>query len=81
VNGDIVVDFNGQLTGSDLTDEDLANVLADPAGFYVNVHNDAFQGGAVRGQLRLADVAVPEPGTLAVLGLGLVLLAFSRRRR
>src|SRR5688572_8347637 len=35
VDGPVVVDFDGQLTGTDLFDEDLANVLADPAGFYV----------------------------------------------
>lgn len=26
-------------------------ILADPAGYYVNVHNAEFPGGAVRGQL------------------------------
>ncbi len=31
---------------------ELAAIIADPAQFYVNVHNAEFMGGAIRGQLR-----------------------------
>lgn len=72
--GPIVVDFSAQLTGAGLYDPDLADVLADPSGFYVNVHNEPFPDGAVRGQ-------IPEPATLGLMGLGLVGLRVFRRRR
>jgi hypothetical protein len=26
-------------------------IAADPSGYYVNIHNNQFPGGAVRGQL------------------------------
>ena len=31
---------------------ELAAIIANPAQFYVNVHNAEFMGGAIRGQLR-----------------------------
>jgi hypothetical protein len=72
VAGSVVVNFSGQPSGSGLQDADLSNVLANPTGFYVNVHNAVFPGGAIRGQL-------PEPTSIALLTLGA--LAISRRRR
>lgn len=50
-NGPVRIDFNAQLSGTGLVDPDLATLLADPMGFYVNIHNAQFPLGAVRGQL------------------------------
>lgn len=55
VNGPVVVNFdvpsNG-LSGCVDADRDvIKEILQNPSGFYVNVHNADFPGGAVRGQL------------------------------
>ena len=69
VAGDIVVPLtppdaqgfaDGCLEGQDPAL--LQSILDDPQGFYVNVHNEAFPAGAVRGQLR-----VPPPVLFAEL--------------
>lgn len=46
--------------------------------FYMNIHDSAFPGGEIRGQL----IAVPEPSALALLGLGAigVTRAWSKKR-
>jgi len=45
--------------------------------FYINVHTSMNIGGEIRGNL----VAVPEPGTMALVAAGLGVLAMSARRR
>jgi hypothetical protein len=53
--GPIVVDF--QATANNLdgcvqsTTAQVQEILDNPAGFYVNVHNDPFQAGALRAQM------------------------------
>ncbi len=57
--GSVILDFtpfiNGrQVRGSIEIETSLAGAIAsNPAGYYFNIHNDSFPGGAVRDQLRL----------------------------
>lgn len=44
--------------------------------WYINIHSTYKPGGEIRGQVTV----VPEPGTLALVGLGLAALARARRR-
>ncbi len=66
VTGPVIIPFNlpfvsgvssGTLTGLD--DSVLADIIANPAGWYFNVHTGDFPGGALRGQLH------PAPATAA----------------
>jgi hypothetical protein len=50
----------------------LSGMLNDRS--YFNIHTNTFPGGEIRARL------IPEPGTMALLGLGLVVLAARRRQ-
>ena len=65
--------INGDVTG--LTP---AHILDLNAGkWYVNIHSTTFSGGEISGIIAL----VPEPGTMALLGLGAGALMLRRRPR
>jgi len=79
-DGGVVVDldvdgFEGTSEGcNDAADADTLQAIIDaPAGYYVNVHNEAFPGGAIRGQLAPDSpntaLATPTGPLLPLLGL------------
>jgi hypothetical protein len=57
----------------------IANQITDlNAGlWYLNIHNSTFPGGEIRGQILL----IPEPSSLALLGLGAGALLYRLRRK
>lgn len=53
-NGPVVAGFDLPAKPKDCVTADrhvLGDIMADPAGHYVNLHTEAYPGGAVRGQL------------------------------
>ncbi len=62
--------LSGTITG--LSTATINNINASPTGFYYNLHNTAFPGGAVRSQL-------PEPASLSFVAL--VTMGLMARRR
>ena len=57
-----------------LTPTEVTQVMSGLS--YINIHTSFAPGGEIRGQI----AAVPEPGTLALVGIGLVGLGAGRRR-
>ena len=86
VSGDVVVPldvdgFSGSTQGC-IEGQDkalLAKIIANPAGYYVNVHTADYKPGAVRGQLAAAApntaMTPPARSPLALLGALLLLAA------
>jgi hypothetical protein len=49
-NGPVVVNLAAPADGN-AADQTVADILANPQNYYVNVHNAKYPGGAIRGQL------------------------------
>jgi hypothetical protein len=76
-NGPIVANFGGLYTGTvTVPVATAAGIVANPAGFYVNLHTAAFPGGELRGQLAVLPAAGVVPALDSRL-LGLLVAALA----
>jgi hypothetical protein len=88
-NGPVLVDFAPTFAGNlaagivATSAQNVTDIIAGPAGFYVNIHTTANPAGAVRGQLTVpatsGAVGVPTLSEWAVILLALMLAAVAYR--